>query len=243
MVGETFQTLGATGMYLTLAGFLQGNNGNFPIVGAPAETTIAIYNPGAVVEAGVAPDANHIYSVTAGAGPIPGGFDFLPAGGPDGLDITVTKAAGPVAPGFTATIRASGEGLTLAAGSALPHLMPTTAQDVPFSCAPADGGDCGLSRGVIVGWVLSGRTTDAVVSPASPTSMPTPVTQYATFTCLGQLGLATVTLPQGALTAVLGTSPTRIETRVIRITANVNADGIGLSRLIAGHGFVGFTTP
>lgn len=254
----------ATGMVISIDGFAHPvNNGDFSIIGNIGNDTAIVLNTTAAGFVQGGGDINDIdgdtnaadtsYAVTAGAsGIVPNGdgthFEFLDDGS---NSITVTKAAGDVVPGFTVmSISNSGTPLTLADASGTLDAFPADdSADWVISCAEADNGDCGNAGGLIVGFALSGSTTDGSLTtgcdggPCLPIQMPDPVTEYATFTCRGSLGAEDLTLPMDAITEILGTNPTRIETRALRISADLSSDASGVTSVVAGHGIVGWTTP
>ena len=222
------------GMYIALDGFANpANNGTFPIVNKPADNTIVIANPLATAEL-VAAGSTVTYTVLAGAGPTPANLEFLD----DTSEISVQKADGAIVAQIDSSVTASAEGLTLDDVSAQPHAFSTdVTQDLTFSCGGA-GGTCGPSPASSVhGFVLSGRTTDGDISDLSPVAMPDPVTQYAVFQCRGTPSAESLTVPKEAMAAVLGTSPSRVEVRLLRITADVQPP----TSVVVGHGLVGYT--
>lgn len=222
------------GARVSLSGFTNAeNNGTFMVIDQDGiGNTITILHPGAVAETLTADGS---FTAITGAGPTPAARDFL---GADTM-VTIEKAEGTRVPGFSATLTASGEGLTLSDDSAQPHALPVDpAAEATFSCNPGANGVCGPNGGFIAGFVLSGTTTDADITGLLPTAMPDPVTQWARFQCRGTPGANSITLPLEAMTALLGTNPTRIETQLFRITADLNQP---FTSAIVGHGFIGYT--
>jgi hypothetical protein len=119
--------------------------------------------------------------------------------------------------------------------------MPTTAPTADFlvTCDPANGGSCGDpgSTGQNA-FIVNGRTTDGSITNTRPFDMPAPVHKFATFSCNALSGTS-VTIKKEAWAAVLGTSPTRIETRVIRGKAKLGATTN--TNVVVGHSLVGYT--
>ncbi len=265
--GADFQTMSARGMWLNTTGFTHPvNNGAMAILAPPAESTAVVANFAAsgCINAGLCTEAEidetHTagtasYTVLAGEAPIPGflgatppanaGFDFL---GDEASTITVAKAGGAVLPEFSVTIHPSGNGLTLAPTSAQPHQFPSTTPTggITFDCGDT-GGNCGTDGEgeLIVGFVVSGSTTDGSLTtgcnggPCLPIQMPAATTQYAEFQCRGLPGATSIDMPEAALDAILGTNPTRIETRVLRISANLT--DAPPTNVVAGYGLVGYS--
>jgi hypothetical protein len=58
--------------------------------------------------------------------------------------------------------------------------------------------------------------------------------------CRGNPGVDTFTIPSEVWDIVLGASPTRVQTQVLRVTADLLS--IPATSLVAGHGVVGWTT-
>ena len=92
-----------------------------------------------------------------------------------------------------------------------------------------------------------GRSTDSFsrVEPQTRRSeglaisdMPGPVDRYATFRCIGVATMPTVTMAEEFVEAVLGTNPTRIETRLLRVNTNTEEPA---TTILVGHGMVGYT--
>lgn len=222
------------GAYLKVDGFAEpGNNGVFPVVAQTGDNIVVVANGASVTET---LPADGSFAVITGAGPTPANRPFLDSAVDD---VVIDKSAGEYVPAFSSTMLASGAGLTLGDNSTEPHALPIApAADAMFSCNPADNGNCGPAGGIITGFVLSGSTTDAPVAGMSPLAMPDPLTQYARFQCRGNPGSDSITLPQAALEAVLGSNPTRIETQLFRITADLTKPD---SSVIVGHGFIGYT--
>lgn len=222
------------GSYLRVDGFTEaGNNGTFPVVDQTNDNIVVVANDNGTTET-LAADGT--FTVITGAGPTPANRDFLDSGVED---VVVDKNEGTYVPAFSSTLKASGEGLILGDSSTEPHALPISpAADATFSCDPGDNGNCGPNGGIITGFVLSGSTTDAPVAGLSPLAMPDPVTQWARFQCRGNPGLQSITLPQAALEAVLSSSPSRIETQLFRITADLSKPD---TSIIVGHGFIGYT--
>lgn len=242
--GETFVTDDVTGMHVDVVGFTHpANGGALPIVRVVSDEQIEVFSAAAALciadatctenDLDETMTAAGTYAVEAGAGSVPRGYEWF-----DGVEpIAVTKAEGDNVPAFTLSIVPSGDTLALAGDSAQPHAMPATADaDVVVRCD-----ECGNSGGLIIGWMLEGVTTDADVTGLAPWAMPTPSTTWARFKCRASLGATSIALPAAAWAAVLGTSPTRIQTRASRVTADLSTDPSGVTSVVAGHGFVGYT--
>ena len=217
------------GMQIILDGFSDpAANGRFGIVAQPANTTLVLANPALLAATTLTADS--AYQTLIGAGPVPGGFDFLD----DGTnDIVITKDPITNAPAIDATLTVNGEGFALDDASIRPHELPINGDEATFSCG-GTGGDCGVANGFLKGIIVFGETTDAPVDPSNPTAMPEPVNQYATFQCSG-INAESITLDEGAMALIMGTSPTRIQTSITYANAQSGANNIVLS-----HGVVGF---
>ncbi|HEU5058373.1 MAG TPA: hypothetical protein VFU21_17700, partial [Kofleriaceae bacterium] len=172
------------------------------------------------------------------------GAQFL-LGAADALN--VSKAAGDVVGVIDEDFTAHGQNFQLVdevgAAKYQPDNIPFDGTEVNFEC---DGSNCGAvgSGGLIEALVINGETTDAAVgeitSPA--TAMPAPVTQYATFQC-SFVGSDTATLDAGAMAAILGTSPTRIQVSVGRYRGAILAadDGSSSTIVLQGHQLLGWS--
>jgi hypothetical protein len=236
--GTSFADMDLIGTYVQIEGFTNtAYNGWFPVVDVPVANILVVGNPAAtgqtpeIVMAGAAPT----YAFYAGAGPTPVNRDFL---GDEATTLTISKAAGSVVTSFTTMLTPSGEGLQLANTSALVHDLPATAQDVIFTCDEENNGACGPAGGLVSGFVVSGETTDASLDAAGPTDMPSAQTRRATFLCVGSPGADSIQIPSGAMDVILSTSPTRIRTQLMRVTADQNNPQ---TSIVVGHALVGFT--
>tara|TARA_R110002073_G_scaffold142117_4_gene293784 strand:- start:31499 stop:32761 length:1263 start_codon:yes stop_codon:yes gene_type:complete len=227
--GANFSNENYVGMQIILDGFSDpAANGRFGIVAQPANTTLVLANPALLAATTLTADS--AYQTLIGAGPVPGGFDFLD----DGTnDIVITKDPITNAPAIDATLTVNGEGFALDDASIRPHELPINGDEATFSCG-GTGGDCGVANGFLKGIIVFGETTDAPVDPSNPTAMPEPVNQYATFQCSG-INAESITLDEGAMALIMGTSPTRIQTSITYANAQSGANNIVLS-----HGVVGF---
>jgi hypothetical protein len=243
------------GSQVQLAGFSAANNGVFAVV-AVADSSpqtpedndhhaLVIAKTTAAVDP-LATAAGAAQFIT-GAGPTPAQRDFLALG----QEITINKAAGTHIAALT-NIKITPPGaadpendigpFALTDASPAPEDMPTgevPAGGYKISCDGA-GGSCGSpgAGGDLDGFTVTGSTTDAVLTGAKPFEMPKAVKKFATFTCSGVGKSATIT--KAAWDAVLGTSPTRIETRVIKSKASLTAGGTK-TRLVVGHSLIGWT--
>ncbi len=246
------------GKYLVLSGMPTGYNAAFPIVGVTSGHAV-LFTGQAGTAGDVAIPNGAGYTALQGVGPVPGGaqtVDFINLGGASNA-ITVSLAANTDYPtAVSQMLEPIGKGITLEnAGTgcldcAQPHQFPITAAGgatVSFSCDPTKGSKtatCGEDDAALAneGLVITGSTTDAPLTNLAPYEMPNPVTQYATFTCTFIQG-KTGQIPNGAIAAILGTNPTRIETRVFRFGFALyqDADSHNTLNLVAGHGLVGHT--
>lgn len=226
IAGVDFSEEDYIGMQIVLSGFSEdAANGTFGIV-QQTTNTLVIANPALQAVATLSADTD--YQTLIGAGPIPGGFNFLDDGS---AEIVVTKDAITNVPAIRTSLTVNGAKFALAVGSTLPHDVPTNGDPATFSCA----GSCGVSNGLLKGIVVFGQTTDAVVDPRHPTDMPKAVSKYATFQCSG-IG-ETLTLDADAMALVLGTQPTRIQTSVTYANGELGRN----NTIIMSHGVVGFT--
>ncbi len=238
------------GSYLNVNGYATNATFNtgasaVPII-AQSANSLTVVNPAGSGTADTT-RAGVTFAVIAGAGPIPTagtGADgrFL---GDETTNVTITKETdddwGPI----DYTVYARGVGFDLANTSAQPHEFPFAAEDVVFTCTGV-GGDCGGdAAGTLEAMIVSGKTTDAPIPKgARDFEMPTPVTAYTTFQC-GFLLADEGTIPTDAVTAILSTNPTRIETRVLRVAGAQVMEGPDLLNpgiIVVGHGLVGHST-
>jgi hypothetical protein len=253
--GADFSNISYRGMNVILAGFIaEEGNGRFAVLASAATPTLG---------AGLADDelllANSLelaanttlaadsgYQTLVGAGPIPGGFDFLDDA--DGAPIVMTKAAITDAPALASTLKANGDGFALldAPASEVAHEFPESG-DATFACADGDTpptvDTCGFTddTNVLNGIVVFGETTDGTfllpsALPSAFTEMPDPITQYARFQCSG-IGQKSITIPAAAVALINSTGHTRIQTSV----TFVNAEIAGKTNVVVGHGVLGFT--
>ena len=225
---------GLTGARVMIDGFAEAeHNGVFQVVGQLGNNTLELVNPAATAPASLAADGT--FMEITGAGPTVAGADFL---GGDTNTITISKQAGDNVPEFEAMAIPSGEGFLLDSASTQPHMMPLSPSgDASFSCSPGMSGNCGVAGGIIHGLLISGTTTDGDINGLLEIDMPDPVNSWATFQCRS-IGEDPIVLPAAAIDAIMGTSPTRVETQVFRITADTTLPDTGL---IVGHGLIGYT--
>ena len=245
------------GMWMSLSGFADsGMNHTFALVNVAGTSAQLAVPAGQAANASNSPFSGVGYVLVQGAGPIPGGrssVDFVNLG--SGTDqVTISLAANADYPsGISATVPPVGKGMLLdGAGTgctdcAQPHQFPTTGtQTVSFACDPTLGsqtGTCGESGSFSnVLLVIAGKTTDGSLTGAPPYAMPDPVTSYATFQCTFPLATHGQ-IPLGAITAILGTNPTRIETAVFRFGFAQGTDSQTQNSwsVLAGHGLIGHT--
>lgn len=195
--------------------------------------------------------AGGTYALIAGTTPIVLPFTFITD---YSQDITVAKAAGSVVPAFSVTLKPSGDTVTLSTSSKQPHNFDVAATgnvNQVFTCDDGTDGDCGMNRAdgarsQITGWTISGSSTDGPLAtgcsggPCLPIQMPTPVTTHTEFVCKGSPGADSITLSAAALDAIMATSPTRIQLRLLRVTADITS--AEATSIVSGKGFVGFKT-
>lgn len=250
------------GTYLTLSGFADaGMNHSYAIINV-ISTSAQLAVPASTVQSATNKAFTGVsYTKLQGAGPIPGGqgtVDFINLGA--GTDqLTVDLAANTDYPtAITATVPPIGKPLLLDdAGTGCtdckqPYQFPTSAasgETVTFSCDKTIGsktGNCGEGEPPTfnnVGLVITGSTTDADLTNAAPYDMPPANGSYARFTCSFPTGM-TGQVTNGALAAILATSPTRVETRVFRFgftLPTADPDTKNTWTVVAGHGIIGHT--
>jgi hypothetical protein len=231
------------GMYVALIGFPNvPDNTMFPIIGVDTATdTLTLFGvPDALDSTG---DADAAFATFVGAGPVPGGAQYLD----DGTDeIVIDKAAGPTVPAVTKTMHAAGQGFELIDDPDnhyyLPHQLPTDGTEVKFKCM---GDGCGPngSGGEISGLMgINGATTDGDLTDLPPNAMPPAVSKYATFSC-AFIGSSESLIAADAMEVLLGTGATRIQTSVGRFIGSQQAGGSfgGPITYILGHQLVGWT--
>lgn len=248
--GTPFTGESLVGSYLNINGYTNTSfdtgAGALPVV-SQSDNTLTVIAP-ANVTAG-SETTSVAFTVLNGAGPIPTnvGFpvnaDFL---GTETTSVRVQKDADANWGAIDFTVYTRGEGFALSNSSARPELFPSVAQDVTFSCDPNDGGDCGAddttATGVLRALIVSGKTTDGDVTGLPDYVMPPPVTAYTTFQC-GFIIADSGTIPMDAVTQILATNPSRIETHVLRVAGTSGADPndpLNTSgNIVIGHGLVG----
>lgn len=225
--GYTFSAADV-GRYISISG-AGANNGEFPIVGVDTGTNTVIYvNPGATTAAFTGG-----YTVVAGAGPVPTSPPFL--ADTDSVMVSLASGGEMDIEDFTVTVGA-GDAFTLDAASAtnITGLDISGTVDETFACDSC--GSATIS-------VLSVITTDAPIPPGAPDYyFPDPVDRFAVARCAA-FGTS-ITVPAAALAAIGTADPTRIQTAYFRdnLALESNADMTNQTRIIVGHGIVGFTT-
>lgn len=241
-------TQSQTGMYVNIVGGGFTTQGAFPVVAVVAPTTIVIANP---LEAGglQLADAAGAAVVISGAGPTPANRNFLDDGTAGALSIT--KEAGNNVEAFTITgeVKPAGEGLAFDSDADSPVAMPTDGSAAELHCM--GDGNCGAAPlGGLPLTLINGTTTDTAIPGGFPAYyFPAPTDKYAEFLCTFPGIDVDVTIPAGAMEAILGNTtgfehtPTRIQTRVFKMngTIRTNEDGTNQTRVVSGHGIVGFT--
>ena len=243
--GGTTVTAEMAGMYVRLSSFNAAVDDKLlPIIGVNTDTDSLIVGGTGGADLGTG-DADATYSLFVGVGPVPsGGAQFL-LGAADAIN--VQKAAGDVVAAIDEDFEAHGQNFELLENAEMDQYLPSTipfdGSEVNFAC---EGAGCGAegSGGLIEAIVINGETTDAPVDEiATPAdAMPAPVTQYATFQC-SFIGSDTATLDAGAMAAILGTSPTRIQTSVGRYRGAIIAaeDGTSSTIVLQGHALLGWS--
>lgn len=267
IVGANFDGVSYRGMWVKISGFPDDEaNGDFPILAAgTAGTTVAsvlvVANVNALAGVSTMGATAGTYITAVGAGPLPGGGvdTFLDDGT---ADVTVAKGAptgDQVVPAFSVTVKANGGGLRLGDDSAQPHALGATGAQI-FNCNGTNG-DCGFNTGAAEGtelnaFVIFGETTDGNLATGCNGGacqfyeMPDPVSKYATWQCSqvsfgGTATPPTVTIDATSLAAIMGTSPTRIQTTVANVAGDIAiaSDQSTSTFVVIGHGVVGFTDP
>jgi hypothetical protein len=248
------------GSWVELTGVTNDSNMNgiWPIVNVAGTSAQLGIPPGVAKNALNAPFNGAAIVQLAGVGPVPGGqafVDFIDTGsGTDHVEISLAGNTD-YPSGIDSTLSPIGRGMILdgpgtgCTDCAQPHQFPTSAANnatVSFSVNGTLGDKKGnpgeLGDQAAVGLVITGSTTDATVTGLAPYLMPSPVSQYATFSCLFPAA-QTGQIPNGAIAAILATNPTRIETRVFRFAFSRGTDGATQSTwsTVSGHGLVGHT--
>jgi len=261
---KDYTTTDLVGSYIRLSGFATdgdpatpGNqtfNGTFPVVKKSVDDTtkattltVVISTPAPATETA---DAG-TFKFLGGFQPIPTHFPaalgigtvdadlFNPAGT---VNAKKAAAASPGIPALDSTLTPAGDTFTIPAAGVQAHEFPFTGgSDVVFTCGSNCGSEPAMGTQAIV---ISGRTTDLpktelanlpkfAMPPASAANT------YATFQCsyfknFKQDNTFTAVLPAGALDAILATHPTRVETRIFRMSAQP-----GVPNVLVGHGEVG----
>ena len=256
---KDFTTTDLVGSYVRLSGFkddgdaatdgIQTFNGTFPVVKKVVDDATKATTLTVVISA----PAPATETVDAGKFTFLGGFQpipthFPPALGIGAIDADLFNAAGtvnakkaaaasPGIPAFDSTLTPAGDTFTIPEAGVQAHEFPFTSADVTFTC----GASCGSEPAGTQAIVLSGRTTDVAKTELAKLpkfAMPaaSSATTYATFQCsfFKANGAYTATLPKAAVDAILATSPTRIETRVFRMSAIP-----GTPNVLVVHGEVG----
>ena len=235
------------GMYMVVNGHPTIPDGSrIPIIGQDSEAdTLTLFGlPDVNLGAG---DADSTFANFVGVGPVPTGAQFL-LGAAD--EINVQMGASDIVTAIDEDFHAQGQGFVLTDNAGmdkyLPHTLPFDGSPVNFECADVDA--CGAlgTGGLISAIVINGETTDAPVGALDPSDpMPDPVTQYATFQCSfidDATPPYTATLDAGAMAAILGTSPTRIQTSVGRYRGAILAPEDDESSIILqGHALLGWS--
>jgi hypothetical protein len=191
---------------------------------------------------GITGGADALYAGYVGAGPIPNvtaGFDFLDDGT---TPVVIAKEESDLVAALDVSVPASGDGFTLAKGSALPHEFPTAAEEVVFTCAEKGCGANPALTGQLHAIIINGETTDGPIDGLPPFVMPDPVTSHATFQCafLAAPLDDEATITAAAVEAILATNPTRVQVTVGRFSA-IPASAASPSNVVVGHSLTGFT--
>lgn len=232
------------GLWMEVDGWeVADNNGTFGIVNYSPESDptvgaiVTLLNPLAKNgPAAAEPDLPH-YRLLAGLGLTSGAHDYFR----NTTGVTLDKTAGDMVEAFSVTLLPSGAGFQLGEASDLPHALPSVAASVSFTCGGT--GTCGAAgSGGDSMMVVRGRTTDADLTGRLPFEMPPAQSSYAVFECTAA-DADTIELTEAAMTHLLSTAPTRIETDVVHITSTVvrNADTSNPSWVRLGYGERGYT--
>lgn len=225
-------TFGAdeVGRFLVVQGAsVPTNNGQFPIVMAMGDNTIAFRNPqpGAAEELGTS--AN--YLTLAG---------FGPAGSPQGLpdDSTVTFALTAGGDGdledFTQTVDV-GDSFTLdTASQALISDLPVDGSEFVIGC-DGEGGECGTAAASLINIFAS----DGDTSQLPPFVLPPPQTKAVQIFCVFLAGRATV--PPEASAYLQSSGATRMRAVFVRANNMLFTQAKADMQVAAGHAVAGFT--
>lgn len=259
VTGVTFNATDI-GKVINLSGITDTNyNHAFPIIGVTSGHPILYTGP--IPNTATDPTfTGAAYAVIQGAGPVPGGsgsVNFISTGGAADK-VTVSFASNTDYPtAISSSLSPLGKGIKLdGAGTdcldcAQPHQFPVAAAGgatVSFACNNTVGdaqGDCGEDANpppLLQGMVVTGSTTDADLTGTKPFDMPAATKSYATFTCTA-VGATQIQVDNATIAAILGTKPTRIETRVFLFAFDKKADAATMNgiAIVSGHGLVGHT--
>lgn len=230
------------GRYLRITGASQAvNDGEFPIIDAPSQTSLGVLNPGALRE-----DFAGTYTVFGGRGPTPNpSVVVYPPGpgvtlhlSPGGAGAFAFSDVGPIVPGGAFTADDATEGI-------LTHL-PIDGSAVTLGCSGA-GGRCDPA----IATVIRMTTTDGAVAGLPSSAMPAPVHEQVELQCATLGGDGRITVPVDAMRLLEQSnrrSPiTRVRTAFMRegVGFGTNPPGMPPNRttVLVGHGRLGYTDP
>jgi hypothetical protein len=244
------------GQFLFVTGFEDGAdgggaassfNGKFlPIVGENAAAGVVVVANTVGFTGPAKGAAAATYSNYIGLGPVPGGgITFLTKESAIGISKPASDHIGAIDLTGGSAMTPNGEGLKLDDASAQPHQFPATAAEaLTFTCA-GTGGTCGNDDGGGLKVLsISGETTDAPLAGLGPFDMPEPVGKFATFQCsaISDQIATGVSIPTAGLTAILGTTPTRVRTTVGMFNGSILPGATGTTNVVVGHLLIGVTT-
>ncbi|HTM22231.1 MAG TPA: hypothetical protein VL172_17045 [Kofleriaceae bacterium] len=220
-----------TGRYIWITGATTFNNGRFPVVGVNTGTNSIIYANPQALDQGTFVGS---YLVYAGGGPVPTGPEFLA----DGDEVTVS-----LAPGGGNHVQALQVTANTGDLFALDAASETGITSVPFDgsaitlrCA---SGQC--ADGAVT--MVDIATTDGDPGAGPEYGFPDPVDRSARIQCLAAGG--EITVPSGAMFAVMSASPNRIRTTFARagVASEQNGDGSNPTQVLIGHAIIGYSDP
>jgi hypothetical protein len=234
-----YNAMNTTNRYVRISGATTAaNNGVFPIVQRPSDTTIVYANGAAVAEA-LPATATRVN--LAGVGPTPQAPDPGFLGDDNTFMAAFTPGAGSHFAAFTSSGGAAtvGDDFTLATAEAAElNDIPLDGTEFTLSC---ETGSCGA--GSATGTILNIVTTDgAVPTPVGASNffaMPPPVTKRVQVRC-AQLGVSSITVPAAYSEFLRTSGATRVQASFIRPL--LVPGGPNTVTVVAGHAIVGFTT-
>lgn len=239
---NTFTDANALGRYVKITGAATAsNNGAFPIVQRASATTVVFFNPGFAAET---LPATAVHINIAAIGPIPSAADPGFIADDAGITIAHVAGGGNKIPAFSVTSGAAGVGndftLDVTELNKL-NAIPFDGSALTITCSAAQ-----CPAGSATANTIQITSTDAVVSPASPFSMPPPVTSSVRIQC-GGLALSaggSITVPAAAMALLKNaTGITRVRASFSRLDLMSNASVPASISVFAGHTIIGFSAP